>query len=148
MKFISRSEKETIKIAKNFAGNLRGGEVICLIGELGTGKTVFAKGLAQGLGIKKLIRSPSFVLMKIYPISNNQYSISKFCHIDAFRLKTPQELIEIGVLEYFSQLKTISLIEWADKVKKILPKKRTEIKIKFERKENERKIIIQNYPKS
>ncbi len=147
MNFISQSEKETIKIARNFTRGLRGGEVICLIGELGAGKTVFAKGLAQDLGIKKLVRSPSFVLMKTYPISNNRFSISKFCHIDAFRLKAPQ-LVEIGALEYFNQPKTISLIEWADKVKKILPKKRIEIKIKFGRKENERRIIIQNYLKN
>ena len=70
--FTSHNEQQTIKLAKILAKSLKGGEVICLIGELGAGKTVFTKGLAQGLGIKKLIRSPSFVLMKIYSVKNQK----------------------------------------------------------------------------
>lgn len=134
MGHIANSEKETFNFAKKFAKRLKGGEIIGLIGDLGAGKTVFIKGLAAGLGIKKNITSPTFVLMKVYQtkyprlpkpgdggqaISSIQYLI----HIDAYRLKTPEDLIAIGAEEYFNRPDTVTVIEWADKIKKILPKK-------------------------
>lgn len=153
MNFVSYNEQQTIKIAKEFAKSLKGGEIICLIGELGTGKTTFTKGLAKGLGVKKSIRSPSFVLIKSYLIPQLSQKLNtkdqrlkikyQIFHIDLYRIKKLQELINLGVLEYFNQPNIITIIEWADKIKKILPKKRTEIKIKFGKKEGERKIIIQ-----
>jgi tRNA threonylcarbamoyladenosine biosynthesis protein TsaE len=139
--FTSQNEQETIKIAGALAKSLKGGETICLIGPLGAGKTIFAKGLVQKLGLKKSIRSPSFVLMKIYPLGR----VRQLCHIDAYRIKKVRELLEIGVLEYLAKRNTICLIEWADKIKKILPKRRIEVKIKFGRRENERKIEISRY---
>ena len=140
MKYLSKSEKQTRKIAEKLAKKLKGGEVIALIGELGTGKTVFIKGLARALGIKKTITSPTFVLMKVYPLM--KFNLKTFCHLDAYRIKNSRELVDIGALEYFGAKNTISVIEWADKVKKILPKNRVEIKLKFAKKENERTIDI------
>lgn len=153
--FISKSEKETMKLAEKFAKKLRGGEVIGLIGNLGTGKTIFIKGLAQGLGIKKTITSPSFVLMKVYKTRTNterntdrhgkspRQSAKWLCHVDAYRLKDEKDLIEIGILDWLGKKDTLTVIEWVDRVKKILPKKSIIIKIKFGKKENERVFIIQ-----
>ena len=77
MKTITHSANETIKIARQFAKKLKGGEVIGLVGDLGAGKTVFVKGLALGLGIKEKITSPTFVILKKYDISKSNHSITK-----------------------------------------------------------------------
>ncbi len=119
-KIITKSEKETFDFAKKYAQELKGGEVIGLIGDLGAGKTVFAKGLAAGLGIKDTITSPTFVLMKIYQTGGRK-NIKTLCHIDAYRVKSAQDILAIGAEEYFNRPDTVSMIEWADKVKKILP---------------------------
>jgi tRNA threonylcarbamoyladenosine biosynthesis protein TsaE len=121
MKHVSISEKDTFNFAKKFAQKLEGGEVIGLIGDLGAGKTVFAKGLAAGLGIKQKITSPTFVLMRIYPVKNER--IKNFVHIDTYRLKAAADLEAIGAKEHFSNPSSIVLVEWADRVRKILPKK-------------------------
>lgn len=139
MKFFSISEKQTFNFAKKFSKKLTGGIVIGLTGNLGAGKTIFAKGLAAGLGIKKNITSPTFVLMKIYPVKSR---VIKFLvHIDAYRLKSVKNLITIGAEEYFNRTDTITIIEWADKIKKILPKKTKIIKIDLQ-KNNSRKITF------
>ncbi|MFH1661779.1 MAG: tRNA (adenosine(37)-N6)-threonylcarbamoyltransferase complex ATPase subunit type 1 TsaE [Candidatus Falkowbacteria bacterium] len=129
MQYFTTSEKQTFNFAKKFAKTLKGGEVIGLIGDLGAGKTVFTKGLASGLDIKNNITSPTFVLMKIYKTSNRS-SIKNLCHIDAYRIKTHQDIIAIGAQEYFNREDTITVIEWADNIKKILPKKTRFITLK------------------
>lgn len=137
MKHLFNSEQETYSFAKNFAQELVGGEVIGLIGDLGTGKTVFSRGLAAGLGIKNKVTSPTFVLMKVYPV--NQGAIRFYCHIDAYRLKTAYDLSAIGAMEYFGRADTVTVIEWADKIKKLLPK---EAKlIKFTLGESDQRLI-------
>lgn len=127
MEYISKSEKETSAIAQKFAQTLKGGEVIGLIGELGAGKTTFTKAIAKTLEISKHLTSPTFVLMKIYKTSGNQ--IKNLIHIDAYRLKTAGDLLAIGAEEYLERPDTITIIEWADRIKDILPKKTKLIKI-------------------
>ena len=127
MKFLSTSEKQTFDFAKKFSKNLTGGEVFGLIGNLGAGKTIFTKGLALGLEIKKNITSPTFVLMKVYPVKS--LDIKFLVHIDAYRIKSVKDLMAIGADEYFNRPDAITVIEWADKIKKILPKKTEFIKI-------------------
>ena len=122
MRLISLSEHKTRLIAKRFAQRLTGGDVLGLIGNLGAGKTVFVKGLAAGLGIKKNIASPTFVLMKIYPIPGPR-QIKFLVHVDACRIKSSKDLLAVGAQEYFNRPDTVVAIEWADKIKKILPKK-------------------------
>jgi len=141
-KIISNSAKETLDFAKNFAKTLKGGEVIALIGNLGAGKTVFTQGLAKGLGIKAKVNSPTFVIMKVYPIPNSQFPIpnSRLVHIDAYRLSSGKDLEAIGILDYFGEPNTITVIEWADRVKEILPK--NAIKIKIQDKEGGKLFII------
>lgn len=147
MKFLSTSEKQTFNFAKNFSKRLTGGETLGLIGNLGAGKTVFAKGLAAGLGIKKNITSPTFVLTKIYPvksfhrgkrnsaksglISRGNPQIKLLVHLDAYRIKSARDLIAIGINEYTNRPDAVTVIEWADKIKKILPRKTKLITIAY-----------------
>jgi len=129
MKHLLNSEKETFEFAKNYAKKLKGGEIIGLIGNLGAGKTVFSRGLAAGLGIKNKITSPTFVLMKVYNVKKEV--IKHFCHIDAYRLKTEADLSAIGAEEYFGKPDTVTIIEWADKTRNILPKNTKLIEFKI-----------------
>ena len=129
MRLTSHSEKETFNFSKKFSHNLTGGEIIGLIGNLGAGKTIFTKGLSTGLGVKQTITSPTFVLMKVYPVKRHK-QIKFLVHIDAYRIKSAHDLIAIGATEYFNQPDTITVIEWADKIKSILPEKTRWIKIK------------------
>ncbi|OGY44880.1 MAG: tRNA (adenosine(37)-N6)-threonylcarbamoyltransferase complex ATPase subunit type 1 TsaE [Candidatus Buchananbacteria bacterium RIFCSPHIGHO2_01_FULL_39_14] len=143
-KILTHSEKQTFDLGKKLAKALRGGEILALTGPLGAGKTVLAKGLAAGLGIKKTINSPTFILMKIYQLKakNLKLKANKLIHLDCYRLKNPQEIINIGAKEYFGQPNTITVIEWAEKIKSILPSGQTKnIRIRLKG-ANHRQIII------
>ncbi len=142
---ITNSEKETFEFAKKFAKKLKSGEVIGLVGDLGAGKTVFTKGLATGLGIKDNINSPTFVVMKVYEIANRKSQIANLIHVDAYRLKSEKNLKNIGLEEYLNK-DNIVVIEWADRVKKILPKNTTHINIKHD--QGDKRILeIKTHPK-
>jgi len=139
-KIICKTEKDTQKLATKFASQLKGGEIIALQGELGAGKTTFTQYLAKELGYKKQVTSPTFVLLKVYPISHSPAAISQFVHVDCYRLDDPQELFYLGIEEYLNKTDTIIVIEWADKISKYL-KKFNKVKwLKFEI-NNEQRII-------
>jgi tRNA threonylcarbamoyladenosine biosynthesis protein TsaE len=120
MKIISNSEKETYDAGKNFAKTIKHGMVIGLNGELGAGKTIFSKGIAAGLGVKETINSPTYVLMKIYPVKKHKI-IKQFCHIDAYRINNARDITNIGIEEYLNDKNILTIIEWADNIKNILP---------------------------
>jgi len=139
IKFLSHSEEETINFGVRLARNLRPSDIICLFGELGSGKTRLTKGVAEGLGFKKNeIISPSFVFIK-------EYRKGKFClyHFDLYRLKNLKELFGLGYQEYLYS-DAITVIEWADKMKGILPKDYLGIKFTIKG-ENERLIRLLPY---
>jgi tRNA threonylcarbamoyladenosine biosynthesis protein TsaE len=136
MRIITTTPEETFACAEKYAARLRGGEIIGLVGDLGAGKTVFAKGLAAGLGIKQTITSPTFVLLKIYPAGKKSPRIKLLCHIDAYRLRNTGDVLAIGAEEYFRRPDTVTVIEWADKIAGVLPPK-TKM-IRFQTKENAR----------
>lgn len=146
MKIITKSEKDTYELAKLFADRLSGGEVLCLVGDLGAGKTAFTKGLAAGLGIDNIITSPTFVLMKVYE-SLRRKNIKtlkqklNLAHIDAYRLSDGEQLLAIGAEDYLSDLDCVTVIEWADRVKDIWPKQAIKIEFKI-LKDNRREIKI------
>ncbi|HLC64102.1 MAG TPA: tRNA (adenosine(37)-N6)-threonylcarbamoyltransferase complex ATPase subunit type 1 TsaE [Patescibacteria group bacterium] len=129
---ISNNPKETKKLAATIASKLKGGAVIGLAGELGAGKTVFVQGLAEALGVKGQVNSPTFVLMKVY---------GQLVHVDAYRLSDSSELREIGLEEYFNKDRVV-VIEWADKVKDILPEGSMMIEFKMGENENQREIEV------
>jgi len=139
---ISKSAEQTQKIAANFAKNLKDGGILALTGDLGGGKTTFVQGLAQGLGVKKQITSPSFVLIKEYPLRVNGKSqiANSLVHIDLYRLKKVDKILEREILEYFTP-ENICIIEWAEKIKNALPKTTQWIEFDFID-ENTRKIVF------
>ena len=118
MIFISKNPLQTKKFALRLAKKLKGGQILALVGDLGGGKTCFTKGLAKGLGVQKTILSPSFILMKIYPLKKG--AIRHFCHVDLYRLKRPRDMVHLGLKEYLGQKNAICAIEWADKIKRLL----------------------------
>ena len=135
---ITKSELETQKLAAKIAKGLRGGEVLALNGDLGSGKTAFTKGIAKFFDIDKPVTSPTFVLMKNYQTKHPK--IKTLVHVDTYRLANSQELIGIDMLDYFEEPSTVCVLEWADKVKDILSKDAIEINFSYGKKENERII--------
>lgn len=120
MKFLSKSEKQTAEFAKRLAKTLRGGLVLGLIGELGAGKTTLVKALVKALGVKQTIQSPTFVLVKIYPI-NQHPTIKQLAHIDCYRLGKTTNWQELGWQEYLGAPDTLAVVEWADRLAGQLP---------------------------
>jgi len=133
--FLSNSPEETFQIAKNFSGELKPGDIVALIGNLGTGKTIFVKGICAGLNAEQTPLSPTFSIINEY---NGKY---KIYHFDFYRIKDISELYDIGYEDYFND-ESICLIEWADMFPEILPDDRIEIKIEFGETETQRKITI------
>ena len=122
--FISSSEKETKQIAGRLARQITRG-VIALSGELGAGKTTFVQGFAKGLGIKEKIISPTFVLIRQHPIPKTKKNLpagrQALFHIDLYRLESVDVEI-LGIDEIIRNPNNIVLIEWAEKIKHLLPK--------------------------
>jgi tRNA threonylcarbamoyladenosine biosynthesis protein TsaE len=135
-KTITHSAQETKKLGTQIAKQLKGGEVLSLVGNLGGGKTTFLKGLAKGLGVKQVITSPTFVLMKVY--TTNQGHIRQFVHVDCYRIPGT-EFSKIGLNDYLGDHHTIVAIEWADKLK-VRGKKIININFQHGKHENERII--------
>ena len=135
---ITHSEEQTIEFAKKFANDLKGGEVLALEGELGAGKTTFIKGLAEGLKVVDTITSPTFVLLKEYKGKINDKKIS-FVHVDAYRVDDIEDIKSVGIEDYLGREDVILAIEWAEKIKDILPE--STINVSFRHiKEKEREI--------
>ncbi len=116
---ISHSTLETRTIAKDLVRTLHGGDILILKGPLGAGKTAFSKGIAEGLSITKEVTSPTFTLMNVYPVDNHE-TIKELVHVDTYRLETYEELLEIGIEEYLGRPDTITIIEWPEKVERLL----------------------------
>lgn len=126
-KIITHNEKETLAFANKLSKILNGGDILCLYGNLGAGKSVLARGIAKALSIKGSIQSPTFVLMKVYKIKKHK-SIKQLCHIDAYRLSDGTELEDIGIQEYFNDKNTLTIIEWPENIKVLLKKYKKQVK--------------------
>ena len=122
-KYITSSEKDTINFAKNFAKDLKSGDIIVLSGELGSGKTKFVQGILEYFGLENEISSPTFTIV-------NEYNSEKMniYHFDVYRLEDSDEFYAMGGDEYFSN--GICLIEWGEMIEDILPKPYTKITFK------------------
>ena len=139
---LSDSSLQTEQLGKKLAKEIlksslrKRATIIGLEGDLGGGKTTFLQGFARGLGIKKKITSPTFVIMRKFQVSGK---FQAFYHIDCYRIEKQEELLTLGFEKIISDPKNIICIEWADKVKKILPEQTLWIKFKFKDK-NKREI--------
>lgn len=126
------SEKEAAEFGKGLGKTLESGDVLALVGELGTGKTTLTKAIAAGLDISETVTSPTFTIVKEY----NSGRLPLF-HFDVYRLENGGELIEIGGEEYFDA-GGICVIEWADKIAEILPDDTKLILLEYGENEGER----------
>ncbi len=121
-KITTYSEKETIEIAQNLESEKFPNMVICLEGDLGSGKTVFTKGFAQALGIEETVTSPTFNIIKEYP--NAELPLY---HMDVYRLDGKVD--DLGIEDYYTR-GGVTIIEWSDMIKDYLPEERLDIKFK------------------
>ncbi len=136
IKAISRTRDETIALGEKLARRMKKGVVVALIGDLGAGKTVLVKGIAKGLGVTdtRYVNSPSFVIVKEHRGRIPLY------HFDIYRLEGPASLETIGYDEYFYG-NGVTIIEWADKIKGLLPKRHIEVRFSI-RDDGSREIKI------
>ena len=136
MRIITHSVKETAAIGKAIAGNLEKGDIVCLFGQLGSGKTVLAKGIARGLGIDtRKVTSPTFVLIRQYANRIPLY------HFDLYRLKKLADILALGCEEYFYD-EGVTVIEWADRLRCFLPKEHLKVTLSV-RRELERALLLE-----
>ena len=132
-KITSRSEQDTINLAQNIESEKFPNMVICLKGDLGSGKTVFTKGFASSLGIEEPVTSPTFNIIKEYTTGELD-----LYHMDVYRLDGKVE--DLGIEEYFTK-NGVVIIEWADMIPDYLPEDRLEIKIKISEEDEDTRII-------
>ncbi|MBI5048443.1 MAG: tRNA (adenosine(37)-N6)-threonylcarbamoyltransferase complex ATPase subunit type 1 TsaE [Deltaproteobacteria bacterium] len=132
--FYTSSPEETMELGRKIGEGLKAGDVVALVGELGTGKTLFTQGLVQGLEIKGYVKSPSFTIVNKYEGRLSVY------HLDLYRLGDVNEIYELGIEEYLYG-DGVCIIEWAEKAYPLLPEKYILIKF-FYTGENSRKIEI------
>ena len=132
-KVISRNETDTIELAQNIESEKFPNMVICLMGDLGSGKTVFTKGFASSLEIEEAVTSPTFNIIKEY--TSGQMDLY---HMDVYRLDGKVE--DLGIEDYYTK-GGITIIEWADMIEDYLPEERLEIKFKLSDEEEDTRII-------
>ncbi len=137
----THAEEETMAAAERFAHELVNGDVVALRGDLGSGKTQFAKGVCRGLGIREHVTSPTFTIV-------NEYTGGKFpvYHFDFYRIRSVNELKEIGYEEYINK-NGICLLEWADMIEEELPPQRYDVQLSLGKTNMERLIRISGVQK-
>lgn len=141
IEIFSKNLGETKKTARALAKEIlhsKKGRILALEGNLGSGKTSFSQGFAEALGIKEKVLSPTFVLLKIYKIPGKNF-LKHFIHIDCYRVSL-KETASLDLKNHFKDPRAVILIEWADRVKKIIPPDALWIKFRHGKKENERII--------
>ncbi len=127
--FTTGSSEETKKVGKNLAKKYGPNRIFCLFGPLAAGKTTLIKGLARELGIEETIVSPSYVLLREYE------GESPLFHLDLFRIQSEEEFVEAGLDEFLLEPEGVVAIEWADRIKNILPDNRVDVNIELVREE-------------
>lgn len=132
MEYVIRGERETEELGRSLAEKLEAGDVLALIGDLGTGKTTLTKSIAKGLGIEEMITSPTFTIVSEYFSGR-----LPLFHFDVYRLSGEDEAFEAGLEEYFDR-GGICVIEWADIIRGLLPENTKYIFLEYGKAEGER----------
>lgn len=113
--FDSFSTKDTFQFGEELGKNCESGEIYCLLGDLGVGKTVFTQGFARGLGIEEPVNSPTFTIIQVY-----EEGKIPFYHFDVYRISDIEEMDELGYEDYFFG-QGVCLVEWASLIRELLP---------------------------
>jgi tRNA threonylcarbamoyladenosine biosynthesis protein TsaE len=139
MRKVIRNELDTREYGIELAKKLKPGDVVALIGDLGTGKTTLTKSIAEGLGIMEMITSPTFTIVQEYTEGR-----LPLYHFDVYRLSDLEEMYELGYEEYFFG-QGVSVVEWADQIMEIIPEEAIVIRIEYGANEDERIYNIENF---
>lgn len=123
MIYETNSEKETFELGKNLGEQAKAGQIFCLNGDLGVGKTVFTQGFAKGLSIEENVNSPTFTIIQVY-----EEGRIPLYHFDVYRIGDPEEMYEIGYEEYFFG-EGVCLIEWSKLIEELIPEEAINIEI-------------------
>jgi tRNA threonylcarbamoyladenosine biosynthesis protein TsaE len=144
------SPEEMQQFGFGFASKLNGGDIVLLHGDLGAGKTTLTKGIAQYFGIDEVV-SPTFTLMQEYKIEDFQpkagpplaerLKIKRLLHVDTYRLDSEDQLIDIGIEDYLGEKNTICIIEWPEKMEKLLENKKV-VNVVIEHLQNGRLVKV------
>lgn len=140
MTIITHSPKETEEFAKKLATEVKSGDILCLSGEVGAGKSAFTRGLALGLGITQAVTSPTYTIVNEYPEAS-----PPLFHFDLYNVKGEEHLFSFGFEEYLHR-EGVCVIEWCEEAKEILNQyapRLTLVKISFGEEETERKITVE-----
>lgn len=150
MKQQSFSSAKTRELGRAFAAVIiargprrDGATVVALVGELGSGKTTFTQGFLRALGVRGTITSPTFILMRPHRITRGGFK--RAIHVDTYRLKDSHSLAALGFKEILKDPANVIIIEWADRVRRILPKNTMWATLKHGKRENEREIKIMSH---
>jgi len=118
LEFISHGAEQTRRLGAHLGALLRGGDVVCLEGELGAGKTCLAQGIGRGWGISQTLISPSFVLIREYGRPGDSL---RLCHIDLYRVSGPDEAVGLGLDDVLGAPDTVCVIEWPERAREAVP---------------------------
>ena len=129
---ILKNEKETEAFGIALGKEARAGDIIALVGDLGTGKTALTKYIAQGMGITEMITSPTFTIVQEYHSGR-----LPLYHFDVYRIGDPEEMYELGYEEYFFG-NGVSIVEWADLISELIPHEAKKIYLEYGEHEGER----------
>lgn len=141
--YTTKSASETQELGKKIAQKFTEGGIICLYGDLGSGKTTFTQGFAQGLGVERRVNSPTFIIVRTYKVQSSKSKVNSFYHLDLYRINSDRDLEGLGVQEILQDKNNIIVIEWPEKIAAMLPKERTNMFFTYIS-ENERRIEIKH----
>jgi tRNA threonylcarbamoyladenosine biosynthesis protein TsaE len=138
---LTRSTEETLELAATIGELLRAGDVLSLVGDLGAGKTVFARGVARALGVTEPVVSPSFTIVREYD------GRMPLVHVDVYRIDTVQELHDLGFEELVRD-DAVTLVEWGDMIDGLLPRDRLDVRLALGATDDERVVEIEGHGRS
>jgi tRNA threonylcarbamoyladenosine biosynthesis protein TsaE len=138
---LTRSTEETLELAATIGELLRAGDVLSLVGDLGAGKTVFARGVARTLGVTEPVVSPSFTIVREYD------GRMPLVHVDVYRIDTVQELHDLGFEELVRD-DAVTLVEWGDMIDGLLPRDRLDVRLALGATDDERVVEIEGHGRS